>query len=102
MAKAKKAVVKAVVKASKRTEKKPSKAKKLAAEASAVGAKTRKRRKQESEGDDLPPDEAEIESQTLDTDKLVAEVERIFENIRARIKMNQHFLHSPTWHQSAS
>jgi RNA polymerase primary sigma factor len=76
MAKAKKAVVKAVVKASKRTEKKPSKAKKLAAEASAVGAKTRKRRKQESEGDDLPPDEAEIESQTLDTDKLVAEVER--------------------------
>src|SRR5574344_1425657 len=76
MAKAKKGVVNAVVKASKRTEKKPSKAKKLAAEASAVGAKTRKRRKQESEGDDLPPDEAEIESQTLYTDKLVAEVER--------------------------
>ena len=83
-------VQKVLKKAAKKVTAKPAKAKKpekptAKAQGAAVasdtddGTKVKKTRKQKVEeigGDDLPPDDAEIEAEALDAEKLVAEVER--------------------------
>ena len=83
-------VQKVLKKAAKKISAKPVKAKKPAKKPAKVqkadvvpiaddGTKVKKSRKpkvEEAVGDDLPPDDAEIEAEALDAEKLVAEVER--------------------------
>ena len=86
MAKVKKALKKAAKKIEKKGEKaqranktaKKAPAKKVQEEESVPEKKAtrRGRRKREETGDDLPPDDAEVEASKLDADQLVAEVER--------------------------